>query len=117
MCGLLRKIAGRGLAGPVTVVLDNAKYQRNKTVQEEAAALGIRLLHLPSYSPNPNLIERLRGFAKRRSIHARHHLDFASFRAAIESTLEQVPTVHAKALANLMTLRFQSFENASLLAG
>ena len=27
MCELLRKIAGQGLAGPVTLVLDNARYQ------------------------------------------------------------------------------------------
>ena len=29
MCELLRKIAGQGLVGPVTLVLDNARYQRN----------------------------------------------------------------------------------------
>lgn len=114
---LLRKIAGQKLAGPVAVVLDNAKYQRNKTVQAEAAALGIRLLYLPGYSPNLNLIERLRGFVKRRSIYAKYHPDFASFRAAIEAALDGIPTTHADAMVSLMTLRFQTFENASLLAG
>ena len=29
MCDLLRAIAARGLVGPVTLVLDNARYQRN----------------------------------------------------------------------------------------
>ena len=69
MCELLRKIAAEGLIGPVTVVLDNARYQRNKVVQGLAAELSITLLYLPSYSPNLNLIERLRGFAKRRSVY------------------------------------------------
>ena len=33
MCELLRKIAGLGLTGPLTLVLDNARYQRNAAVQ------------------------------------------------------------------------------------
>ena len=86
LCQLLRAIAAEGLIGPVTLVLDNARYQRNKVVQGLAAELSLRLLFLPSYSPNLNLIERLWGFAKRRSVYGRYHPDFASFRAAIENT-------------------------------
>ncbi|MBV8329865.1 MAG: hypothetical protein JOZ61_05290 [Verrucomicrobia bacterium] len=33
MCGLLRKVAALGLAEPITLVLDNACYQRNVTVK------------------------------------------------------------------------------------
>ena len=117
MCELLRRIATEGLVGPVTVVLDNARYQRNKVVQALAAELGIRLLFLPSYSPNLNLIERLWGFAKRKSVYGRYHPDFASFRAAIEETLAGIPTTHAEDLKSLMTLKFQTFEDVSLLAG
>ena len=116
MCQLLRAIATAGLVGPVTVVLDNARYQRNKVVQGLAAELSIRLLFLPSYSPNLNLIERLWGFAKRRSVYGKYHPDFASFRAAIEDTLAGVPSTHAKALESLMTPEFQTFEEVSLLA-
>lgn len=116
MCELLRKIAAQGLTGPVTLVLDNAKYQRNKVVQGLAAELGIHLLYLPPYSPNLNLIERLWGFAKRQSVYGKYHADFASFRGAIEATLAGIPTTHADRLAALMTLRFQTFEDVSLLA-
>ena len=56
---LLRKIAAQGLVGPITIVLDNTKYHWNKIVQVLAAKLSIRLLFLPSYSPNMNAIERL----------------------------------------------------------
>ena len=59
MCALLRKIAALGLVGPATVVLDNARYQRNKVVQALAAELSIAPLYRPSYSPNLNRIERL----------------------------------------------------------
>jgi hypothetical protein len=33
MCELLRAIGVQGLVGPITLVLDNARYQRNATVQ------------------------------------------------------------------------------------
>jgi hypothetical protein len=59
MCELLRKIAALGLTGPITLVLDNARYQHNAAVKTLAKELGITLLFLPSYSPNLNLIERL----------------------------------------------------------
>jgi transposase len=117
MCKLLRTIAAQGLVGQITVVLDNAKYQRNNIAQALAAELNIRLLFLPSYSPNLNLIERLWGFAKRQSVYGKYHANFDSFRAAIENTLAKIPTTHAQRLESLMTLKFQEFKDVSLLAG
>lgn len=116
MCDLLRKIAAEKLTGPINLVLDNARYQRNKVVQSLAAELGIRLLYLPSYSPNLNLIERLWGFAKRQSIYGKYHPTFATFRAAIETTFAGLATTHAMKLKTLMTLTFQEFDDVSLLA-
>ena len=40
MCELLRKIAASGLTGPITLVLDNARYQHNAVVQALAQAVG-----------------------------------------------------------------------------
>jgi transposase len=117
MCELLRAVAARGLAGPVTMVLDNARYQRNKMVMALATELKIELLFLPSYSPNLNLIERLWRFTKRRACYGRYHADFASFRAAVAEVLDGVSTKHAPELAKLMTLNFQEFDEVSLLAG
>jgi transposase len=116
MCELLRKIAALGLTGPITLVLDNARYQRNIVVQTLAESLGIELLFLPSYSPNLNLIERLWKFIKRRSLYGRYHATFNDFRTAIEETIANLPTKHAADLASLMTLNFQRFENVSLMA-
>lgn len=96
MCDLLRKIAALKLKGPITLVLDNARYQRNAVVMALAEQLGIKLLFLPSYSPNLNLIERLWKFIKRRSLYGRYHPTFADFRAAIEETLTHIPTTHAR---------------------
>jgi len=36
----LRKIAEQGLSGPITLVLDNARYQRNAVVKDLAKELG-----------------------------------------------------------------------------
>jgi transposase len=116
MCDLLRAIAARGRVGPVTVVLDNARYQRNAVVQGLARTLGIELLFLPSYSPNLNLIERLWRFTKRTAIYGKYHPTFADFRAAVQDVLDRVTTTHADKLASLMTLNFQEFEDVSLLA-
>jgi transposase len=116
MCELLRKIAALGLTGPITLVLDNARYQRNAVVKGLAEELGIELLFLPSYSPNLNLIERLWKFIKRRSLYGRYHPTFAGFRAAIEETIDGLSTTHVEQLKTLMSLNFQQFKDVSLMA-
>jgi transposase len=113
---LLRKLAAQRLPGLVTVVLDNARYQRNTVVQTLAGSLGIELLYLPAYSPNLNIIERLWRFVKRQALYGRYHATFANFQTAIQDTLSQVSTKHKDKLASLMTLNFQVFDNVSLLA-
>lgn len=116
MCELLHRIVALNLTGPITLVLDNARYQRNAVVMGLAEQLGITLLFLPSYSPNLNLIERLWKFTKRRALYGRYHPTFADFRAAIEQTLADISTKHASQLATLMTLNFQQFQNVALMA-
>lgn len=116
MCELLRKIAAVGLAGPITLVLDNARYQRNAVVQGLAAELGITLLFLPSYSPNLNLIERLWKFIKRNRLYGRYYATFQEFRLGIDDCLSELSSEHSAALKKLMTLNFQTFHNVTLLA-
>lgn len=115
MCELLVKIAALGLRGPVTLVLDNARYQHCALVMNLAAALNIRLQFLPSYSPNLNLIERLWKFVKRDVLYGRHYQNFTEFRAAIDGCLDRIPTEHKSKLATLMTHHFQRFNPASFL--
>jgi transposase len=115
-CEVLRKIAAQGLVGRVTVVLDNARYQRNAVVQALAKSLGIELLYLPSYSPNLNLIERRWRLIKRRTLYGKYDPAFADFKAAIERTINDLPTKHKDSLQTLMTHNFQVFEDVSLLA-
>ena len=49
VCELLEKIALLGLQTPITVVMDNARYQRCRLMLERAAHLGIEVLFLPTY--------------------------------------------------------------------
>ena len=116
MCEWLRKIADLGLTGPITLVLDNARYQRNAVVEALAAQLGITLLFLPSYSPNLNLIERLWKFTKRRALYGRYHPTFRDFQAAIQEVLDGLSAKYSQQLAPLMTLNFQQFDDVSLMA-
>jgi len=115
MIELLRKIATQ-TTGLITVVLDNARYQRCEAVEREAKRLKIKLLFLPSYSPNLNLIERLWKFTKKKALRGKHYPDFATFKGAIDNCLNRIPIDHREALASLMTLKFQTFDNASFLA-
>ena len=115
MCELLRKVAALGLVGPVTLVLDNAHYQRNAVVQALAASLGVELLFLPSYSPKLNLIERRWKFVKKEVLNSRHHQDFKRFQAAIDGCLADLPTKHREKLATLLTHNFQTWGDVSLL--
>ena len=115
VCALLRKIAGRGGSVPITLVMDNARYQRCALVQDTAKELGIERLFLPSYSPNLNWIERLWKFVKQEVLNSRHHQDFKKFQEAIDSCLADMPTKHHGKLATLLTHNFQTWDNVSLL--
>ena len=116
MCELLRKIAAKGLPGPVTVVLDNARYQKCAVVRTLAASLGIELLYLPSYSPNLNLIERLWRFIRKEALNSTYYEKFDDFRNAIDGCLDGLSTVHRGEMETLMTHKFQLFEDVPLLA-
>jgi transposase len=117
VCELLDLIAKKAMnpvtyvMHPVTIVLDNSKYQRCKMVIDKAESLGIELLFLPPYSPNLNLIERLWKFTKKNCLNSKYYSDFALFKNAISSFLSTMNTTHATSLKSLLTLNFQTFES------
>ena len=49
VCELLGELAKEYAGRVVTIVLENARYQRCKLVKEKAEELGIELLFLPTY--------------------------------------------------------------------
>ncbi len=117
VCDLLRLVAQAATPGlPVTLVLDNARYQNCALVQNLAAELGIELLYLPSYSPNLNLIERVWKFVKAECLRTQCHDHYTAFQASIEQCLAELPTKHQAAMNTLLTHKFQTFEDVSFLA-
>jgi transposase len=116
VCELLRVVAAAGTGVPITLVLDNARYQKCAVVQGLARSLGIELLYLPSYSPNLNRIERLWRFVRKESLDAIYDESFEGFRAAIDQCLEDLPTTYRKEMESLMVHKFQTFEDVPLLA-
>ena len=117
-CGLLDKIAsGYAATGlPITLVLDNARYQKCQSVFDKAEALGIELLYLPAYSPNLNLIERLWRFVKKQVLYSRHYDKFAAFKDSIDNCLRDLGTRFKSNMQTLMTLKFQLFSKTENLA-
>jgi transposase len=115
VCELLRRLASSQPGIPVTVILDNARYQRCALVQTVAETLGIELLYLPTYSPNLNLIERFWKFVKKQCLYAKYYPNSASFQEAIMTCIEQAPICHKAELESLLTLRFQTFQAVSVI--
>ena len=117
VCELLHKLAALHLSVPITLFLDNVRYQKCALVMTTAASLQIELCFLPAYSPNLNLIERLWRFVKKECLYSTYYASFGPFKAAIENCLNNTHTKHKPALDTLLTLRFQLFEKTQFLTG
>jgi transposase len=115
VCELLRLLASAHPGVPITIVLDNARYQRCALVQSLAQTLGIELLFLPPYSPNLNLIERFWKFVKKQCLYSKYYADHLAFQQAIITCIAQAPDKHKEELASLLTLKFQSFEATQVI--
>lgn len=87
VCELLEKIAHEYAGQEIHIVLDNARYQKCKIVQELAKKLSIHLEYIPPYSPNLNLIERLWKFVKG-ELRSKYYRDFDEFKGKIDTTID-----------------------------
>ena len=115
VCALLEKLASRYVGIPITIFLDNARYQKCALVMGKAENLNIELCFLPSYSPNLNLIERVWKFVKKKCLYSKYYEKFPAFKAAISQCLEETTTTHKPELDSLLTLRFQLFKKAQFV--
>jgi len=107
---LLEKLTVRYTGRPIVIVLDNASYQRCKYVTNRAAELGIKLMFLPSYSPNLNLIERAWKFVKAEVLNAVYIDTFDEYRERISSFIDNIETKNADMMGGLITENFQLFD-------
>jgi transposase len=116
VCELLRLLASQHPGMPITLVLDNARYQKCVLVQDLAKQLQIELLYLPAYSPNLNLIERLWKYVKKQSLNGKYYATFEEFQAAILSCLNRINTDYRNDMKTLLTRNFQLFDKRTFLA-
>jgi transposase len=114
VCDLLDKIADLKCPLPITLFLDNARYQHCQQVRDHAAALKIELLFLPAYSPHLNLIERFWRWVKKQCLYNKHYPTFQEFKTAILEFIETAPTKHKQSLSSLLTLKFQSLRKVNI---
>ena len=98
----------------ITLVLDNARYQKCRFVADVAGFFGLELLYLPSYSPHMNLIERVWRFVRNEFLYSKYDEDFDSFKNAIEDCIEKAKTKHKAKLESLLTWNFQSFKKVHI---
>lgn len=110
MCQIAVQFAGL----PITLVMDNARYQHCRFIVDLATALSIELLFLPTYSPNLNLIERLWRFVKKKCLYSKYYPTFTDFQQEIVDCIAKADGEHKQELASLLTLKFQTFENVNL---
>jgi len=111
VCELIDQIRETHVNDPVTLVMDNARYQRCKKVMDHAAETKVELLFLPAYSPNLNLIERLWKHLKKRCLKNQYFDCFETFKQNIDHYLDHLQEDYQGELESLLTLKFQSFGN------
>jgi len=114
VCDLLKQIKDYSSGdNPITVVLDNAKYQRCNHVIQCANELNIELLFLPSYSPNLNIIERYWKWLRKDCLNSVYYETFDKFKEAIVvSLLKTINHDNKTELQSLLNLNFQLYDNA-----
>jgi transposase len=94
------------LATWIYVICDNARYHRSRRVAEYLATSRIKLLFLPPYAPNLNLIERLWKYFKKPVLYNRCHATYESFRKECEAFFAN-PQRYQSDLRSLLTENFQ----------
>jgi transposase len=115
VCEMLHKLTKQYAGRPITIVLDNARYQHCKAVEALAKELGITLMFLPSYSPNLNLIERLWKFVKKKCLYNKYYETFEDFKNSINDCLNNIDKQYKSEVATLMTLNFQELKKTNLM--
>lgn len=94
------------LASMVYIILDNARYHYSKEVKEFLKGKKIKLVFLPTYSPNLNLIERLWKFFKKKVLYNKYYEDITAFRKACIKFFSNIDQ-HSDEIAKFMNADFE----------
>ena len=92
-------------ADAIYIIVDNARYYRSSLLAEALEDTKIKLMFLPPYSPNLNLIERYWKFFKKKVQNNRYYETFAEFVEACKNFFRK----RKKYLPELQTLLTENF--------
>jgi len=107
ICDILRAIRAKNPDDKkITLIMDNAAYNRSKKVKILAKKLKIKLLYLPPYSPNLNPIERLWKFMKKKILYNKYYEQLPEFEAACVNFFRGIRRYRDE-LETLLTDNFQ----------
>lgn len=107
MIRLLESVGKKQKHGKVYVVLDNAKHHHAKRVKNWVLNHPrFKLLFLPSYSPNLNIIERLWRFFHQRVTWNRYFETFGEFKSVTLTFFKNL-NIYETDLSSLLTDNFQ----------
>ena len=107
ICDFLAQLRGIHKDGErITLILDNAGYNKAKSVVFLAEELNINLMYLPTYSPNLNPIERLWKFLRKEALPNEYTESFSDWRNAIMGFLMGIKKYRLD-LETLITDNFQ----------
>lgn len=112
---LYRKLLRKHPSKTIYLVCDNARYNRNKILQQWAEQQRVEFVFLPPYSPNLNLIERLWRLMRKKIINSFYYNNYSKFKAAIISFLDNAKAYKTE-LRSLLTLNFRTVEGSSIYA-
>lgn len=91
----------------IIIYSDNAKYYKSSVLKGYLKKnKQFEFRHLPPYSPNLNLIERLWKFLKKKVINSHYYEKYEAFKAAIIRFFKNIKQ-HKIELQSLLTLNFQ----------
>ena len=97
----------------IYIIHDNARYNHSKRLREYLETSRIKMIPLPSYSPNLNLIERLWGLMKRGVLYNRYYENYDDFREAIKYFFKKWLPKNKDVLTSLMTENFHIYDTCS----
>ncbi len=110
---LLKKIESKHPdAESIYTICDNARYYRSKKVKVYLEKSKIKLVFLPPYSPNLNLIERLWKYFRKIVLYNKYYETFDEFKKACKSFFRQSKK-YKESISSLLTENFQIIRSST----